>query len=606
MINFIKNGENTKDATATPDDILSPKTAYVNGEKITGNIQSETINLAQTVANYMIPYQTDYNTAYGMSFDRQYLFALKTPGSNLVVDEIYIYKQDEENNYNLIKTYTATELDITIGPYIFSVGNWGLFNDPNKLLITLKQSPYYSSSYGIVFDKSTESLSHSNTKTMSTWNAYGWSHANPIKPNIVMDVGGLYNFKESNITRLSTWSQPFDTISNFSCEGRFISVVSTKGTSTIVRYLNSTFDSVIKSSTASNIIFPNTIGTYAFVDGVLKSFTIDEVTGEFSYEDLDFTVTAPSKFIIWFDSLVYAAVIDAPNVEKQEYYDLNFYVLDPTNQKTMLVLQARGLQNNDESFRNLNSGNFGNGIITTYSDNQLQVVYVENNAVFTTELEYKDNKYYSLYDTDVLANDILSGKTFYNTNGKQTGTMSNNGNVTVVPSTQQQTKPNGYYNSLIIEAVNNTIDSNIVATNIKKDVQILGVTGTYEGNTVVPSKKKLSELQVGDVITKVRTKNCIPIFSPTLGVGVQLIKDSTDDTHTIELNPITTDSDYDTLNVTIFEDTSTVLYKYYNSIWTRESVEDVTLTTPITVGTITSDSTCIAGLDDVLEFELQV
>ena len=36
MIDFIRKGKNTSDATATANDIINPKTAYVDNEKITG------------------------------------------------------------------------------------------------------------------------------------------------------------------------------------------------------------------------------------------------------------------------------------------------------------------------------------------------------------------------------------------------------------------------------------------------------------------------------------------------------------------------------------------------------------------------------------------
>lgn len=54
---------------------------------------------------------------------------------------------------------------------------------------------------------------------------------------------------------------------------------------------------------------------------------------------------------------------------------------------------------------------------------------------------------------------------------------------TVTPSTSKQTiSPDAQYNgltSVTVNAVTSAIDSNIVADNIKKDVSILGVTGTY-------------------------------------------------------------------------------------------------------------------------------
>lgn len=56
--------------------------------------------------------------------------------------------------------------------------------------------------------------------------------------------------------------------------------------------------------------------------------------------------------------------------------------------------------------------------------------------------------------------------------------------VTVDPSTEQQiiTPDEGYELSQVtVNAVTSSIDNNILPENIRQDVEILGVTGTYEG-----------------------------------------------------------------------------------------------------------------------------
>ena len=83
-------------------------------------------------------------------------------------------------------------------------------------------------------------------------------------------------------------------------------------------------------------------------------------------------------------------------------------------------------------------------------------------------------------DATALAEDILNSKTAYVNSEKIIGTMADNGEVTIEPSTNQQTKDKGYYTNIIVNPVTNAIDENIVSSNIKKGVSILGIDGTLE------------------------------------------------------------------------------------------------------------------------------
>lgn len=90
-------------------------------------------------------------------------------------------------------------------------------------------------------------------------------------------------------------------------------------------------------------------------------------------------------------------------------------------------------------------------------------------------------------DATAVAGDILSPKTAYGSAGtKITGTMpSKVGSSTVItPSTSDQTIPQGYYGGA---AGDGKVlgDADLVAGNIKKDISIFGVTGTYQGDTTV-------------------------------------------------------------------------------------------------------------------------
>jgi hypothetical protein len=100
-------------------------------------------------------------------------------------------------------------------------------------------------------------------------------------------------------------------------------------------------------------------------------------------------------------------------------------------------------------------------------------------------------------DNNIIAGNIKSGVSILGVTGN---VIEKNGqSKTVTPTTSQQiVQPDSGYNALnqvIVNAVTSAIDNNIVAGNIKKDVSILGVTGTLEsggGKVVLPAGTKLS------------------------------------------------------------------------------------------------------------------
>lgn len=89
-------------------------------------------------------------------------------------------------------------------------------------------------------------------------------------------------------------------------------------------------------------------------------------------------------------------------------------------------------------------------------------------------------------DANALATEILSGKTAYVNKVKITGEMANNGAVSGTISTKAgtYTVPAGYHSGLGSVAIDSTEQAKIVAENIKSGIEILGVIGSYSGESV--------------------------------------------------------------------------------------------------------------------------
>lgn len=112
------------------------------------------------------------------------------------------------------------------------------------------------------------------------------------------------------------------------------------------------------------------------------------------------------------------------------------------------------------------------------------------------------------YDSDTsddtaTAAEILATKTAHARGTVLTGTMTNNGGVTGTISTKagQYTVPQGYHDGSGKVSISSTEQAKIIPGNIKSGIVILGVTGTYGGETATAQAKTASPTFATQTIT---------------------------------------------------------------------------------------------------------
>ena len=94
-------------------------------------------------------------------------------------------------------------------------------------------------------------------------------------------------------------------------------------------------------------------------------------------------------------------------------------------------------------------------------------------------------------DATAVAAEILATKTAYKNGSKLTGTMPNNGAVagSISAKAEQYTVPQGYHDGSGKVSISATEQAKIIAGNIKAGIEILGVTGTYAGDSISAQAK---------------------------------------------------------------------------------------------------------------------
>ena len=122
----------------------------------------------------------------------------------------------------------------------------------------------------------------------------------------------------------------------------------------------------------------------------------------------------------------------------------------------------------------------------TVTADKILASYTAHNAagdVITGTCDYDVNS----QDATVKVAEILTGKTAYARGSKLTGTMPNNGAVSLTISTldEEVSIAQGYHDGSGKVSILSTEQAKLIASNIKQGITILGVTGTLEPSSAV-------------------------------------------------------------------------------------------------------------------------
>ena len=224
-------------------------------------------------------------------------------------------------------------------------------------------------------------------------------------------------------------------------------------------------------------IIPNDELSYAIIDGEIKQFSFDYENNMYNYSDLEnpiqlYNNLSDGIYYIgkWVDNNT-IAVLDTNN--NVTIYDVNI------ESGTSSVLDTSTIYSENKIIEFQNNI-FNSGFIVNKNDT-LSVNTKKYTGYELIKLSKDEKDYVYQTVTTATPNDIRRNITAYSNGEKITGTMIDNGDVTIAPTTSEQVKEQGYYNSLKVSAVTSAIDSNIVPENIKSGVSVLGVEGTLDG-----------------------------------------------------------------------------------------------------------------------------